>query len=103
MSTDNFEYLFKFRYHVRYKNVGSENEICAVAVANNIETDRILLNDNEISAIKTISLSSLMEDLKKNKHLYTPWLILAVEQMTIQKLSRPYTQNRGRHMLRPIS
>jgi isopentenyl-diphosphate delta-isomerase len=82
-STDNLEYLFKFRYHVKYKNIGSENEICAVTMANNIDTDRILLNDSEISAVKTISFPLLMEDLKKNKHLYTPWLTLAVERIMI--------------------
>jgi len=68
---------------VKYKNIGSENEICAVTVADNIDTDRILLDESEISAVKTISFPLLLEDLKKNKHLYTPWLTLAAERMMI--------------------
>ena len=103
LSTCNLKYLFKFRYHVRYKNIGSENEICAVTMVGDIDTDRIFLNDEEVSAIKTIAPPMLTEDLKKNKNLYTPWLILAIEHMRKQKLIRPDVQKLDRRIMQLIS
>lgn len=79
--TDNIEYLFKFHYKVRYGNIGTENEICAVMVVNGVDTDKIFLDSNEISEIEPINLHVLMDDFRKNKQIYTPWLILAIERM----------------------
>jgi len=68
-----------------------------------IDTDRIFLNDEEVSAIKTIAPPMLTEDLKKNKNLYTPWLILAIEHMRKQKLIRPDVQKLDRRIMQLIS
>jgi isopentenyl-diphosphate delta-isomerase len=77
----NVKYLFKFRYFVRYKNIGAENEICGVIMVNGIDTGRIFPDSNEISDIKFISTQVLIEDFKKNGNEYTPWLILAMNHM----------------------
>lgn len=98
LSTENIKYLFKFRYHVKYKNIGSENEICAVTIVNDIDTVRMLLNNEEISAIKTFPLSMSTEDINKNKNLFTPWLILALEHMKKQKLFWPQIRRQGRNI-----
>jgi isopentenyl-diphosphate delta-isomerase len=103
LSTENIKYLFKFRYHVRYKNIGSENEICGVTMVDDIDTVRMFLNNEEISAIKTIALPMLMEDVNKNKNLYTPWLILAIEYMKKQKLFWPHIQKLGRNIIQLTS
>jgi isopentenyl-diphosphate delta-isomerase len=103
LSTENIKYLFKFRYHVKYKNIGSENEICAVTMVDDIDTVRMFLNNEEISAIKTIAPSMLIEDITKNKNLYTPWLILAIEHMKNQNLLWPQIQRPGRNIVQLTS
>ncbi len=78
LTAGNIQYMFKFHYQARYKNIGSENEICAVTMVNGIDAGSISVNNDEISAVKTIALESLMEDINKNEHKYTPWLIMAM-------------------------
>ncbi len=89
LSADGIKYLFKFQYYVRYGEIGSENEICAVTIVDNIDTDKLSINREEISTVKTMSLQALMEDLAKNKEMYTPWLILAMENMHQRGLFSP--------------
>ena len=84
--TNNVEYLFKFRYHASYKNIGSENEICAVTMADGIDTNKILPDSREISDIKCISMRALMDDFRKNNNKCTPWLILAIDNMNKRKI-----------------
>lgn len=73
--------LFKFHYKVRYKNIGAENEICAVTLVNPIDAGKISPNRHEISEIKSVDLPAFIIDLKENKNQYTPWLFFAVERM----------------------
>jgi isopentenyl-diphosphate delta-isomerase len=80
-------YLFKFRYKVRYKDIGSENEICAVTVANGMEDYRISPDKREISEVRAAGLQELMNDIRARQDDYTPWLILALEHM--EKLDIP--------------
>jgi isopentenyl-diphosphate delta-isomerase len=89
LTANNIQYLFKFHYRVRYKNIGSENEICAVTRVDRIDTDRICVNNDEISSVKTITIESLMKDIKKNRQKYTPWLIIAMGQTDRLKLKLP--------------
>lgn len=84
--TNNLKYLFKFRYFVRYKNIVSENEICAVTMVDGINTDKILPDSREISDIKFISKRALIDDFRKNKNKYTPWLILAIDDMNKRQI-----------------
>ena len=56
-----------------------------------IDTDAISVNNDEISAVKTITIESLMKDIKKNKQKYTPWLIIAMGRMDQLKLKLPET------------
>src|SRR3970282_1950123 len=48
------DYLFKFEYHVPYKNIGSENEICGTLIG------------------------IVEDDSKKAPEVYCPWMILAL-------------------------
>ena len=89
LETDKIKYLFKFRYHVKYKTIGAENEICAVMLVEDVETDKIFPRREEISALKTMTPNALTEDISNNKNLYTPWLILAIEYMNRQRLVFP--------------
>jgi isopentenyl-diphosphate delta-isomerase len=79
--TDQVRYAFKFHYKVGYNGVGTEHEICAVTIVRGIETDALSCDRNEISETRRMDLNALMKDIRRNGHLYTPWLILAMEHM----------------------
>jgi isopentenyl-diphosphate delta-isomerase len=80
------KFLFKFHYKVNYKNLGTEHEICAVMLVNNVEIDRLSPNENEVSAIKSINPQKLSNEISTNKNRYTPWLILTIEHMKNHQL-----------------
>lgn len=72
------DYLFKFEYHVPYKNIGSENEICGTLIGMVDDPSKIKPAKEEISDIKWVTLDDLLEDVKKSPHLYCPWMIVAL-------------------------
>jgi len=73
------DYLYKFEYHVPFKDVGSENEICGTLIGiidKSIELKEI---EGEIDEIKWISAKELLLELKKNPQMYCPWMLIALE------------------------
>jgi isopentenyl-diphosphate delta-isomerase len=72
------DYLFKFEYHVPYKNIGSENEICGTLIGIIEDDAEIKLVKKEIDATKWVSVDELLDDLKKVPEIYCPWMILAL-------------------------
>ena len=73
------DYMFKFEYHVPYKDIGSENEICGTLIG--IVDDSIKFSQiaGEIDEIKWISAEELHSELEKNPKIYCPWMIIALE------------------------
>ena len=84
------QYLFKFRYHMRYKNVGSENEICAVTVVHGADEGRIAPDRSEISDVRAVTLQDLRNEVMACGADYTPWLKLALGHM--EKMGPPLSQ-----------
>jgi isopentenyl-diphosphate delta-isomerase len=84
---DDVRYLFKFRYKVRYENIGSENEICAVTVVDDVDDKRIAPDRNEISDVRAVAMQDLLNEVRACGGDFTPWLILALEYM--EKLGQP--------------
>jgi isopentenyl-diphosphate delta-isomerase len=78
---DNVQYLFKFRYNVRYKNIGSENEICAVTVVRDVDDNRIAPDRKEISDVRAVAIQDLRNEVRAHESDFTPWLILAMGYM----------------------
>lgn len=73
------DYLFKFEYHVPYKDIGSENEICGTLIGI-IDTPASLKPiEGEIDEIKWISGMEMLSELKNCPKIYCPWLIIALE------------------------
>ncbi|HIH07596.1 MAG TPA: isopentenyl-diphosphate Delta-isomerase [Candidatus Nitrosotenuis sp.] len=72
------DYLFKFEYHVPYKDIGSENEICGTLIGIVSDDFQMKLVEDEISEIKWISESELFSDIMKNPETYCPWMLLAL-------------------------
>jgi len=72
------DYLMKFEYHILYKNVGSENEICGTLIGIVDDLSDIKIVEEEISEIKTSSAIELKQDLEKNPQIYCPWMLVAL-------------------------
>ena len=78
VKSDDVKYLFKIRYQTPYKNIGSENEICAAVIVKRI--DRVFPKKEEISDFKFMSLKKIEEDIKKNPEIYAPWFLLIFKE-----------------------
>lgn len=72
------DYLFKFEYHVPYKNVGSENEICGTLIGHVSDSFQTKLVPDEISEVKWLSSEELYSDMEKNPQIYCPWMVVAL-------------------------
>ncbi len=72
------DYLMKFEYHIPYKDIGSENEICGtlIGLVDNLSNLKII--ENEISEVRYISANELKQDLKENPEIYCPWMLIAL-------------------------
>ncbi|MBI5698317.1 MAG: isopentenyl-diphosphate Delta-isomerase [Thaumarchaeota archaeon] len=73
----NLDYLFKFEYHVPYKDIGSENEICGTLIGQVPDSFEMKLVPDEISEIKWAGLD-LFADIEKNPQDYCPWMLVAL-------------------------
>ncbi len=73
------EYLHKFEYHVPYKDVGSENEICGTLIGVIDKASEPKDIEGEIDEIKWISAKELLLELKINPQIYCPWMLIALE------------------------
>ena len=71
-------YLNKFEYHVPYKDIGSENEICGTLIGTIDSFDKSSLIKDEISEIKWINPDELKNELGQNKDVYCPWMVIAL-------------------------
>ncbi|MBA4462673.1 MAG: isopentenyl-diphosphate Delta-isomerase [Nitrosopumilaceae archaeon] len=73
------DYLFKFEYHVPYKDIGSENEVCGTLIGVVDESSPFKKIEGEIDEIKWISAKELLLELKSQPEVYCPWMIIALE------------------------
>lgn len=73
------DYLHKFEYHVPYKDVGSENEICGTLIGIIDKSTELKEIEGEIDEIKWISASELLSEIKINPQIYCPWMLIALE------------------------
>jgi len=75
----NMDYLMKFEYHVPYKNVGSENEICGTLIGIVDESTKFKIVKDEIDEIKWVSVNELISEIKNNPKKYCPWMLIALK------------------------
>ena len=71
-------YVNKFEYHVPYKNIGSENEICGTLIGTVDSFDNSRMIKDEISEVKWINPDKLKNELEQNKDVYCPWMVIAL-------------------------
>ncbi len=70
----------KFQYQAPYKDIGSENEMCAILIGK--YNGKIKPNPREVAAWKWIETKELKRDIKKNPDEYTPWLKIALKKIS---------------------
>jgi isopentenyl-diphosphate Delta-isomerase len=68
------EFAYKFIYHAAFDNGLTEHEMDYVFVGQFDGTP--ILNNEEVSDWKFVSLSFLREDIQRHPHLYTAWFKL---------------------------
>ena len=91
-------YVNKFEYHVPYKDVGSENEICGTLIGTVDNFDNLSLIKDEISEIKWINPNELKNELERNVDSYCPWMVIALyfladpDSNTVKKFSSLITK-----------
>jgi len=71
-------YVNKFEYHVPYKDIGSENEICGTLIGTVDIFDNSCMVKDEISEVKWINTDELKNELEQNKDAYCPWMVIAL-------------------------
>lgn len=74
------EFFLKFRYQYLYKNIGSENEICYVYLAKNINDRGIFLNKNEATEYRFYTIQTLKKQIDSYPHKFTPWFLVAFKK-----------------------
>jgi isopentenyl-diphosphate delta-isomerase len=68
------EYRFKFTYHARWRDVGSERELCYVYLGRH-DGDAVV-NPNEIAAWRWISAAELEREIAETPDAVSPWMKL---------------------------
>ena len=73
-----FDYLHKFEYHVPYKDVGSENEVCATLVGTVRNVAEITQVRGEIDGIRTVTADAFAGQVSDEPGIYCPWMLVAL-------------------------
>lgn len=84
------EFVYKFSYHARFGELGSERELCSVFLGR--IDDEVLPNRNEIADLRYIAPDELSQALIDNADRYTPWF-----QMEWQRLNQEFSDQLGRY------
>jgi len=87
------EYLYKFEYHVPYKNIGSENEVCGTLIGILDDPSKIKLVEGEISDIKWVTVEEIISDITKTPQIFCPWLLVALYFLS-ESSSKPSARNK---------
>lgn len=68
------EYLYKFKYHAQYGEIGAEHEYCWVYHGRH--DGRVDANVNEIAAWRFVDVDTLEAELEERPEIFTPWFKL---------------------------
>ena len=91
------DYLHKFEYHVPYKDVGSENEVCGTLIGIIDKSTNLKEIEGEIDEIKLISAQDLRLEIKKNPKIFCPWMLIALK--LLEKSEKTHAQKICRYLI----
>lgn len=72
------DYLLKFVYHVKYENIGSENEVCGVLVGRLTDASAPKPAAGEISEARWVTPVETLADIEHNPMKYCPWMLASL-------------------------
>lgn len=84
------EFVYKFTYHARFGELGSENEFCSVFLGRVDEA--VDANQNEIAGVRYVGAAELTTALQDESAQYTPWL-----QMEWRRLQEEFAEQLGKY------
>ncbi|MDZ7769834.1 MAG: isopentenyl-diphosphate Delta-isomerase [Woeseiaceae bacterium] len=73
------EYVYKFSYQARYKDLGSEHELCSVYLGRS--DDDVRANESEIQAIRYLEPAELERELAERPEHFTPWFRMEWQEL----------------------
>jgi len=65
------EFIYKFSYHARFDDRGSENELCSVFLGR-LEREAVA-NETEIAELRFIGADALNDEIGAHAERFTPW------------------------------
>ncbi len=65
---------FRFQYHAKFRDIGSENELCSVFTG--VHNGPFYINSAEISEIRFIAPGMLSLEMTRSPERFTPWFKL---------------------------
>ena len=92
------DYLFKFEYHVPYKDIGSENEICGALIGIVEDPSVCKKIEEEIDEVRLITANKLIAELRSSPEIYCPWMVIALKLLD---KSDPKMLKKYENILRP--
>ena len=79
-------FLYKFKYHAQFENIGSENELCSVYYG--IYDGPVDPNQSEIADHCFVSPEVISENLAGDTERFTPWFRLEWDVISMQHRDR---------------
>jgi len=73
------DFVYKFMYSARFGDVGSEREVCSVFVG--VCDDLPMLDVDEVSEFRFVSLESLVEEVRVFQGRFTPWFLVELVEL----------------------
>ncbi len=73
------EYVYKFSYQARYRDLGSEYELCSVYLGRS--DDDVRANESEIQAVRYIEPAELERELNDFPERFTPWFRMEWQEL----------------------
>ncbi|MEE9119562.1 MAG: isopentenyl-diphosphate Delta-isomerase [Calditrichia bacterium] len=79
-------YLYTFKYQVSFKEVGSENELCAVYIGKSDES--VQVNENEIAEWRYLDPNDLTREVVDHPENFTPWFKMEWTKLTTEFMDK---------------
>ena len=83
------EYMFKFAYHVPYRTIGSENEICGTLIGKINANTKLDPVEGEITDSRWITPKELLQEIQSTPRNFCPWMLIAVYLMSNSDMRVP--------------
>ncbi len=73
--------VYRFHYTAKYKDTGSENELCTV-LTGFYDGEDLKIDPSEIADYKWIGLADLLQEMETHPEIFTPWFRMEINELT---------------------